>query len=50
LMVINFTFSKFSIIGQCLKYSDENHEVSYNFFKFYQKLNFGGNEADSNVS
>jgi hypothetical protein len=27
-----------SFIGQCLKYSERNHEVSH---KFYQKRNFG---------
>jgi hypothetical protein len=37
-------------IGQCLKYSEGNYEVSYKIYKFYQKRNFGEVETDSNVS
>jgi hypothetical protein len=43
-----------SLIGQCLKYSDGNHEALYYIYKFYQKRNFGDiwdiGKTDSNVS
>jgi hypothetical protein len=35
---------------QCLKYSDGNHEVSYEIYEFDRKRNFGYTETASNVS
>jgi hypothetical protein len=39
-----------SLIGQYLKNSDGNHEVSNQIYKFSQKRKFGDIETDSNVS